>query len=127
MLRSFNILRFILSTQVVIQVNCFSTRLGGVGGVIDVSSALRQFITTSCQYPHYYNYYKSIFNSVFDQSQPQTSMGQEESKPIDESTPPRTLEKRDVASVAKYINEGRAKRIVVMVCLLVLDPTTRWK
>lgn len=42
-------------------------------------------------------------------------MGQEESKPIDESTPPQTLEKRDVASVAKYINEGKAKRIVVMV------------
>ena len=42
-------------------------------------------------------------------------MGQETSSPIDEHTPPQTLEKRDVASVAKYIKDGRAKRIVVMV------------
>lgn len=41
-------------------------------------------------------------------------MGQEESKPVDESTPPQTLEKRDLASVAKYIKNGQAKRIVVM-------------
>ena len=42
-------------------------------------------------------------------------MGQEQSSPIDDSTPPQTLEKRSVDSIAKYIKEGRAKNIVVMV------------
>ncbi|KAI9885831.1 MAG: hypothetical protein M1823_002361 [Watsoniomyces obsoletus] len=41
-------------------------------------------------------------------------MGQEESKPVDESILPQRLKKRDIASVAKYIKDGRAKRIVVM-------------
>ncbi|KAI9800136.1 MAG: Sir2 histone deacetylase Hst2 [Piccolia ochrophora] len=42
-------------------------------------------------------------------------MGQEASTPIDEATPPQTLEKRDLASVAHYIQTGRAKKIAVMV------------
>ncbi|KAI9799106.1 MAG: hypothetical protein M1825_004873 [Sarcosagium campestre] len=42
-------------------------------------------------------------------------MGQESSSPIDEDTPPQTLEKRDIESVARYIKDGRARRIAVMV------------
>ncbi|KAL6714651.1 Sir2 histone deacetylase Hst2 [Lecanora helva] len=42
-------------------------------------------------------------------------MGQEQSCPIDEATPPQTLSERSVEAVAKYIKEGRAKKIVVMV------------
>lgn len=41
-------------------------------------------------------------------------MGQEQSSPIDDRTPPQTLKERSVDSVAKYIKEGRAKKIVVM-------------
>ncbi|KAI9846949.1 MAG: Sir2 histone deacetylase Hst2 [Thelocarpon superellum] len=41
-------------------------------------------------------------------------MGQESSLVVDEHTEPQKLERRDVPSVAKYINGGRAKRIVVM-------------
>ncbi|KAF2422411.1 NAD-dependent deacetylase sirtuin-2 [Tothia fuscella] len=41
-------------------------------------------------------------------------MGQEESTPIDESSPPFTLETRTVEGLAKYIKDGRARRIVVM-------------
>ncbi|KAI9835332.1 MAG: hypothetical protein M1819_002476 [Sarea resinae] len=41
-------------------------------------------------------------------------MGQEASSPIDESTPSRTLEGRTVDAVAKFIKDGRAKKIVVM-------------
>jgi NAD-dependent histone deacetylase SIR2 len=44
-------------------------------------------------------------------------MGQQESvQLVDEDTPPQRLKKRDIESVAKYINDGKAKRIVVMVC-----------
>ena len=43
-------------------------------------------------------------------------MGQEQSSPIDESTPPQTLKARSVEAVAKYILSGRAEKIVVMVC-----------
>ncbi len=42
-------------------------------------------------------------------------MGQESSSPVDESVPPQTLQSRTVDGVAKYIKDGRAKRIVVMV------------
>jgi len=42
-------------------------------------------------------------------------MGQESSTPIDEHTLPDTLEARTVDAVAKFIKEGRAKNIVVMV------------
>ena len=42
-------------------------------------------------------------------------MGQEASTPVDESTPPETLESRTVDSVAKFIKDGRAKNTVVMV------------
>ena len=42
-------------------------------------------------------------------------MGQEESRHIDPNAPPKTLQRRDIASVAKHIRDGRAKRVVVMV------------
>lgn len=42
-------------------------------------------------------------------------MGQDSSTPIDESTPPDTLQSRTLDGIAKYINDGKAKRIVVMV------------
>ena len=42
-------------------------------------------------------------------------MGQEQSSLIDDSTPPQTLKERSVESVATYIKQGRAKKIVVMV------------
>lgn len=45
-------------------------------------------------------------------------MGQDASSPIDESVPPQTLEGRTIEAVAKYVKEGRAKNIVVMVSLL---------
>ncbi|KAI9673928.1 MAG: Sir2 histone deacetylase Hst2 [Caeruleum heppii] len=41
-------------------------------------------------------------------------MGQEASTLVDEKTPPQTLEKRDVASISKYIKSDRVRRIVVM-------------
>ncbi|KAL8677910.1 MAG: hypothetical protein Q9186_005692 [Xanthomendoza sp. 1 TL-2023] len=44
-------------------------------------------------------------------------MGQEASTPVDESTPPQTLNARTIDAVAAYINEGRAKKIVLMVSL----------
>ena len=44
-------------------------------------------------------------------------MGQEQSSPVDESIPPQTLKDRSVESVAQYIRDGRAKKIVVMVGL----------
>lgn len=43
-------------------------------------------------------------------------MGQESSSLIDDDTPPSTLESRTIDSVAHYINDGRANKIVVMVC-----------
>ena len=43
-------------------------------------------------------------------------MGQESSSPFDESKPSKTLENRTLEGVAKYIRDGHAKRIVVMVC-----------
>ena len=42
-------------------------------------------------------------------------MGQESSTPIDEHVPPETLDARTVEAVAKFINDGRAQKIVVMV------------
>jgi len=42
-------------------------------------------------------------------------MGQEQSCPVDESTPPQTLVDRSIDSVAKHIKGGGAKKIVVMV------------
>jgi len=42
-------------------------------------------------------------------------MGQDASAPIDESIPPDTLESRTLEGLAKYIKEGKAKNIVVMV------------
>jgi hypothetical protein len=41
-------------------------------------------------------------------------MGNENSTIISDDEPTKTLERRDLASVAKLIKEGRAKRIVVM-------------
>lgn len=41
-------------------------------------------------------------------------MGQENSQLVDESTPPETLESRSLSSVAKFINDGHARQIVVM-------------
>ena len=41
-------------------------------------------------------------------------MGQAQSSPIDESTPPHTLSARTVEAVGAYIRSGRARRIVVM-------------
>ena len=42
-------------------------------------------------------------------------MGQESSTPVDEHTPPESLEARTVEAVAKFIKDGKAKKIVVMV------------
>ena len=43
-------------------------------------------------------------------------MGQDQShEMVDESTPPRALESRDLEGVAKYIREGKAKKILVLV------------
>lgn len=42
-------------------------------------------------------------------------MGQDESSIVDESIPPETLPTRDLAGVAKFIRDGRAKSVVVMV------------
>jgi len=42
-------------------------------------------------------------------------MGQESSTPIDESTPCKTLPSRTLEGLAKYINDGHVKKIVVMV------------
>ncbi|KAL8721773.1 MAG: hypothetical protein Q9225_001622 [Loekoesia sp. 1 TL-2023] len=47
-------------------------------------------------------------------------MGQEASTPVDESTPTQTLSARTVEAIASYINEGRARKIVVMGLLLKL-------
>ncbi|KAJ4303640.1 Sir2 histone deacetylase Hst2 [Kalmusia sp. IMI 367209] len=41
-------------------------------------------------------------------------MGQDESRIVDENTPPQTLESRTLEAVAKYIRDGQARRIVVM-------------
>lgn len=42
-------------------------------------------------------------------------MGQEESHVVDEDTPTKTLESRSIEAVAKYIKDGGAGRVVVMV------------
>jgi NAD-dependent histone deacetylase SIR2 len=42
-------------------------------------------------------------------------MGQEESHIVDENTPTVTLTDRSIEAVAKYIKDGGAGRIVVMV------------
>lgn len=47
----------------------------------------------------------------------QGKMGQEASTPVDESTPPLTLKNRTVESVAGFIKDGRAMRIVVLVLI----------
>ncbi|KAK5119480.1 hypothetical protein LTR85_007580 [Meristemomyces frigidus] len=41
-------------------------------------------------------------------------MGNEESTPVDESTPPRTLSGRTLEALAEYIKSGKASKIVVM-------------
>ncbi|KAJ4347196.1 Sir2 histone deacetylase Hst2 [Didymosphaeria variabile] len=41
-------------------------------------------------------------------------MGQDESRMVDEKTPPQTLKSRTLDAVAEYIRDGRARRIVVM-------------
>ncbi|KAM3514821.1 hypothetical protein MY11210_001545 [Beauveria gryllotalpidicola] len=43
-----------------------------------------------------------------------SKMGQEESRMVDESTPPKTLSERSITAVADYIKSGDVKRIVVM-------------
>jgi NAD-dependent histone deacetylase SIR2 len=45
------------------------------------------------------------------------SMGQDESRVVDPSTPPQTLEARTLEALAQYIKDGRAQKIVVMVSL----------
>jgi hypothetical protein len=45
-------------------------------------------------------------------------MGNDESKVVDPSTPPQTLQSRTLESLAQYIKDGRARKIVVMVSLL---------
>lgn len=47
-------------------------------------------------------------------------MGQDESRPIDDSIAPETLDSRTVDAVAKYIKDGRVKRIVTMVRTLLI-------
>ena len=44
-------------------------------------------------------------------------MGQEQSSPINEGTP-QTLRDRSIESIAEYIKNGRAEKIVVMVSAL---------
>jgi NAD-dependent histone deacetylase SIR2 len=44
-----------------------------------------------------------------------SKMGNEESRVVDEDTPPRTLKARTIEALAQYIKDGRAKKIVVMV------------
>jgi NAD-dependent histone deacetylase SIR2 len=44
-----------------------------------------------------------------------SKMGSEESRIVDEDTPPQTLKARTVEALAQYIKDGRAKQIVVMV------------
>ena len=43
-------------------------------------------------------------------------MGQEESHVVDDDTPTRTLEARTIEALAKYIKDGKARNVVVMVC-----------
>lgn len=52
-------------------------------------------------------------------------MGQESSTPIDEHTAPETLGARTVDAVAKFVKEGRAKNIVVMVGFMPFQYKTR--
>ncbi len=42
-------------------------------------------------------------------------MGQEQSSLIDDDTPCQTLKNRSVDSIAKYVKDGRARKVVVMV------------
>jgi len=48
-------------------------------------------------------------------------MGQEASTHVDESVPPQTLHDRSVDAVAKLITEERARKIVVMVSLALIE------
>jgi NAD-dependent histone deacetylase SIR2 len=41
-------------------------------------------------------------------------MGQESSQVVDENVQPHTLKSRSIESIAELINEGRAKKIVVL-------------
>ena len=50
-------------------------------------------------------------------------MGQDSSTPVDEHTPPESLEARTVEAVAKFIKEDKAKKIVVMVSAHFLSHT----
>lgn len=47
-------------------------------------------------------------------------MGQESSSLVDDATPPQTLKARTVEELAKYINSGRCRRVVVMVSFNVI-------
>jgi NAD-dependent histone deacetylase SIR2 len=42
-------------------------------------------------------------------------MGNEASSVVDDDTPPSTLDRRDLPSLAKYIRDKNVRRIVVMV------------
>jgi len=46
-------------------------------------------------------------------------MGKQGPSPVDESDPPERLESRTVEALAKYIKDGKAKNIVVMVSFIV--------
>ena len=48
-------------------------------------------------------------------------MGQETSTPVDESLQPKSLEARTVEGVANFIKAGKAKKIAVLVCILLLS------
>lgn len=43
-------------------------------------------------------------------------MGSEESRIVAEDETPRTLTARTLEALAQYVTDGRAKKIVVMVC-----------
>lgn len=45
-------------------------------------------------------------------------MGQDESRVVDPDAPPQTLKARTLDALAQYIADGRARKIVVMVCRL---------
>ena len=51
-------------------------------------------------------------------------MGQETSTLVDDDTPPDTLDARSIDAVAKLIRQRRAKKIVVLVSIVLLLPSS---
>ena len=51
-------------------------------------------------------------------------MGQDESRVVDPTAPPQTLEARTLEALAQYVKDGRAQKIVVMVSWDAMGPFT---